>query len=396
MLRIIITVSLLAIGGAILGQWIAQEPGYILISFRDTSLETTLWVGILLFIGAVAVFWLIYAILKFGLLLPNRIRYGLLNRKGTQARNQIRRALVRLISGNYSSIVESSKSMFSDNNSIEMMLINAEAFLKNKNYDKLVEICRQIEDSANKEATAGLAKNQIDKVAAILMARAFKEQGKHARALKLLQPYINDAKSEQFMLGVLLDIYVQDKRWQDLGNLLSKLSHQQLQDNSSYIVKFFTNASDLGSTNNLWSALDSSIKSSPEVAAVYATALGRNNKESDALEFLQSQMNKKYNGILANAYKNIRSNTPLQQLKFLEDFVKSHPADKALLAALAQLSLHNRMQAKARSYYEQLLQNNPEAALEDRVNYAKILEESNNSSDKQKAYEVLLSGFNNK
>lgn len=398
MLRIIISVSLLAIGGAILGQWIAQEPGYILISFRGLSIETTLWVGVFVAVCVLLVLWLVYAALKFGVLLPKRIRYGVRNRKNINSRNQIRRSLLKLISGNYTSITESSKSMFSDNDSVEMMLINAQAFLKNKNYDKLIETCKQIQSDidAKKESADGLTKNQTNKVTAILMAQAYKQQGKHARALKLLQPYIGDAKNENFMLEVLLGIYLEDKRWQDLGNLLSKSSSKQQQDNSKYLITFFTNASDLSGINKLWSSLDSSVKGKPEITAAYATALGRNNKESDALEFLQSQMNKKYDGLLAHAYKSIKSNAPLQQLKFLEDFVKSKPRDKDLLSALAKLSMDNRMQAKARSYYEQLLQGNPDASLEDRVNYAKILEDSNNTNDKQKAYEILLASMQSK
>lgn len=393
MLQIIILISLLAIGGAILGQWIAQEPGYILISFANTSIETTLWVGVFVCLCIFLVFWLIYLILRSGLLLPTRIRRGMLNRKNRGSRNQIRRSLVHLVSGNYTNISENSKSIFSDSTSIEMLLINAEAFLKNRRYDKLIEICKDIQDSLSKNPIEGLSKNQINKATDILMARAYKEQGKRPRALKLLQPYANDVKNDNAIFSMLIDIYIQDKRWLDIGTLLSKSSSIQKKDNMVAIVTFFNNSSDLSGIKKLWTSLDRSARKNPEIVAAYATALGRNNSESSALDFLQDEMKNNYQGALVDAYKGIKSNMPLQQLKFLEDFIKTQPIDKYLLSALAQLSQHNLMQAKARSYYEQLLQSHPDASMQDRLNYARILEDSNNSSDRQKAYEVLRSAY---
>ncbi len=394
MLRLIIFISLLVIVGAILGEWIAQEPGYILISFRSISIETTLWAGIFIFACVLLISWLVYLVLRSGVLLPKQIRNGLLKRKNRLAHNQIRRGLLQLISGDYSSIAENSKSIFSDNNSIEMMLIHAEAFLKNGRYDKLLDICQKIKDSTAKESIDGLSNTQINKATDILMARAYQEQNKNTRALKLLQPHSNNAKNENAIFSMLKDIYIQDKRWQELGELLAKCTNQQ-KDNIEVIVIFFNNASDLGGIKKLWSSIDKNIKSNPEVTATYARALGRNNNESEALEFLQNEMNRNYHGSLANSYKQIKSNIPLQQLKFLEDFIKSHPADKELLAALARLSQNNRIPAKARGYYEQLLHSHSDASIEDRMSYARILEESNNTSDQQKAYEILRSVYTN-
>ena len=390
MLRLIIVVSLLAIVGAILGQWIIKDPGYILISFRDTSIETTLCVGIFVLICLFVIFRLIYLVVRTGVLLPKQMKLGLSKRKSRITQNQLRSSLLQLVSGNYASISEKTTSIFSDNTSIDMMIINAEAFLKDGRYDKLIEICQKIKGSGT--PIAGVSRSQINKATDILMARAYKEQGKYNRALKLLQPFTNDAKNESFIFTMLKDIHIQDKRWQDLSELLIKCNAHH-KNNLPALVDCFTNLSELDKISKLWGALDKKIKKDSKIATAYALALGRNGKENLAVEFLQQEIKSSYNELLMDSYKTIISSTPLQQLKFLEDFMQNHKMDKSLLSALAKLSEHNKLQAKARSYYEQLLANYPQASVEDKVSYAKLLEESNNSNDKDKAYAILRAAY---
>lgn len=392
MTRFILFIIVLTIIGAFLAQWLIEDAGYIFIRLGDTTIEATLWMGILITIVALGILVIIYKIFQAGVLFPVHIKQAFSQRKNLRQQKQLISYLLYLVSGNYNKIYSISQSLFSNSDSLEIKIINAEAFLHKEHYEELIKTCADIQNYATKAKLKGNEKSQVIKATDILMARAYIDQSKYSRTIKLLQSYIKDADTEINIFNLLKTAYIGDKRWQELGELLTKYGkgYNETQDDISTLLSFYENSSNIKNITKHWKSLDKASKKNPNLVSAYAHACAKSGDKLSAIEILQESIKDKYDPALATAYKEIISDTPLQQLKFLEDSKKDIRTDEMLLVALAKLSNDNKLEAKAKGYYEELLKNYPNTSLENKLNYMKILRASKNSIDNKKTDEVLL------
>ena len=392
MIRTIIIILLLAILGALLAQWLISDPGYIYLGIRGLSIETTLWLGIALLLVAFLMFLFAVRIIRASILFPAQIKYALHRRRHIRQRNHIKRSLLYLVSGNYNKIYDAAKSVFAPSNNLEMRIINAEAFLHSRHYDELIKTCQRIQKDLTDKKLAKEDSSQIIKASNILMARAYTRQNKYNRALKILEPYVKDAETEESMFVLLREIYQQDKHWQKLGELMSGRKHSMDDEsNIQAILSYYQNHSNLDQIKKHWRTLDKKSGKDPRLISTYALALARNGDKTSSIELLQSAIKSDYNSHLIDTYKDIISNTPLQQLKFLEDIKLGGKVDESMLIALAKLSQMNKMEAKALTYYEEALNTYPKLALEHKLDYVRLLANSTRAGSQKKGYDLLSS-----
>jgi HemY protein len=109
------------VSGGLVGTLLVADPGYVLIAYADTIVETSLWVAILLLIG-------IYLLIRGGMFLWRKIaqsqstvlgwRSG---RKLRVARSQTVRGLLVLAEGRW---LEAKKLLLSAADNVETPLIN--------------------------------------------------------------------------------------------------------------------------------------------------------------------------------------------------------------------------------------------------------------------------------
>ena len=84
-----------------LGLFISKDSGYILISYGNTTIETTLWVGIIVIFLAFLVFYFITRV-DIGLQnLPTNIKKRLANRRAIKARSLLKKSIIATISGQW-------------------------------------------------------------------------------------------------------------------------------------------------------------------------------------------------------------------------------------------------------------------------------------------------------
>ena len=410
--RFIIFALLFVLAGATLGQWIAADSGYILISFRGVSLETSLWVGIITFILCATLLWVVYRVVKGMVILPSRIQNRITLGKNKKSTVLLRQALLWMAAGSYNQVYRSMNALLSNNSSLEALILGAEVCLHNKNYKELIDIVGKIRGhgSANPEE-----KDNAVKAADILLARSYKEQKNYEQALKLLAPYNDDAKSESFIAEMLKELYVQSGKWDKFADLLI-ITRGEDEERKDDLLLYFNHASDIGGLKKLWKSLNSRIKKKAELIAAYALACYKLGDKAEAEELLRKEIQNNYApGLyatpLVDAYKSILSERPLHQLQFLEELKEKGKykikhgkegsqnggsqnggsQNESLLAALAELSVRNDLIPKAREYYADLLRVNPNADPKVHIEYAKLLEKSNSSVDKNKAPAIFRS-----
>ena len=406
--RFIIFALLFVLAGAVLGQWIAADSGYILISFRGVSLETSLWVGIITSILCATLLWVVYRVVKGMVILPSRIQNRITLGKNKKSTVLLRQALLRMAAGSYNQVYRSMNALLSNNSSLEALILGAEVCLHNKNYKELIDIVGKIRGhgSANPEE-----KDNAMKAADILLARSYKEQKNYKQALKLLAPYSADAKSESFIAGMLKELYVQSGEWDKFADLLI-ITRGDDEERTDDLLLYFNHASDIGGLKKLWKSLNSRAKKKAELIAAYALACYKLGDKAEAEELLRKEIQNNYAPTLVDAYKSILSERPLHQLQFLEELKEKGKykikhggkggsqnggsqnggsQDESLLAALAELSVRNDLIPKAREYYADLIRVNPNADPRVHIEYAKLLEKSNNSVDNNKAPAIFRS-----
>ncbi len=401
--RFIIFALLFVLAGAALGQWIAADSGYILISFRGVSLETSLWVGIITFVLCATLLWVVYRIVKGMVVLPSRIQNRITLGKSKKSTILLRQALLRMAAGSFNQVYRSMNVLLSNNRSLEALMLGAEVCLHNKKYTELIDMVEKIRGRA---AANPEEKDNAMKGADILLARAYKEQKNYKQALNLLAPYSADAKSEPFIAGMLKELYVQSEEWEKFADLLIVTSGED-EERKGNLLLYFNHTSDIGGLKKLWRSLNSRIKKKAQLIAAYALACSKLGDKAEAEELLRKEIQNNYAPPLVDAYKSILSERPLHQLHFLEELKekgkykikhggkggsqKGGAQDESLLAALAELSVRNDLIPKAREYYADLIRVNPNADPRVHIEYAKLLEKSNSSVDKNKAPAIFRS-----
>lgn len=394
MARLVIFIIFLILFGAVLGHWIAKDVGYILISFHNFTLETSLWMGIIVAVLCLSFVWIVYRLTKGMIFLPRHIRGRILLNKGKKSHLVLRLSLLQIAAGSYNSAYPTIKKLsagkWGSQTTIEGLVLEAEICLQNQDHKKMIEVTKQIRIKAAK----GNSKEEYlyaEKAADILLARSYMQEGKYKQALNLLSTYKSYAKREPFIAKILRELYKNLSQWEDMGYLLAStnLSGDLDKETRDDLLLCFRSINNLDAIKKLWGVVSNNIKEQKGIIAVYALACYRYGDKNYAEKMLRKELSKKCEAALLNAYRLIKAEHPLHQLRFLEELhgqTKQQGHEKeVLLEALAELSITNGLAPKAKGYYEDMLKINPKIDGKIKLKYAKLLERSDNSAEKSKA-----------
>ena len=388
-----IFILLFLIAGAYLGQLILDDPGYVFITIKETTLETSLWLALLLLAASMLGLWLIYKVVIIGIFSPANLRQSLSQIRFKKNHLRLKSSVLDLVVGDYDKIYKTSKNIFggASNSGLESQIVLAAAALKRGKNDETLKLCQAVrkqlgEVNADNPSGAVYSKTeerQAEQACEILMAKAYAAKGEPAKALKLIEKYAADATA----FSTLRDLYLQDKRWNSLAQHLTNCDLSNA-NNLAAIMKLNEQCQELNQISNLWHSLPSKARNKPDMLTSYTRALIRNEDSETALNLLQKALKKKYLPELVDIYKKVKPDKPLLQLKFLEDLRGQSPdksSDESLLAALAEVSDNNDMREKSLGYYEELMQSFPNTAKDNKAKYASLLEKSNLGQEKSKA-----------
>jgi HemY protein len=359
---ILVLLAALFVGGLI-GALVARDPGYVLVSYSNVSVETSLWFGVFLLL-------LVYVLLRLGGYLWSRFVLsgsGLAQwnrqRRADGSRKQTVQGLLLSAEGRWS---EAHKLLLAGARDAQMPLVNYLSAARSAqalgNYAERDELLRQASDE-----TPG------SKVAVALTRVAFQlEADQYEPALASLLELQRESPRNAAVLAMLQRCYGELGDWQALLELAPDLRRQKALPEAELDaaqrraglarLAQLTGPEASGQFEAVWNLLPKTLQHDPELIAAAASARSAQGHPQEAEQLLSDALKRAWDDRLVDCYGVVDADLA-GQLNTAEGWLKDRPDNAPLLLALGRLAGRSEQLDKAREYLEASLRSNPEGGV---------------------------------
>lgn len=336
-----------------LGIIMYRHPGYVLVSYQNWSVETSLWFAV---VTLAVLFLLFYMLLRFSSGVKSiaiRIKQWFSNRRKRKARIQTTLGLYDFAEGNWKlaekKLVRAAK--YSD-----MPLINylAAAFMAQRQYalarrDNYLLLAQK--SDVDHPIVVGLTQARLQ-----IFNRQWEE------ALATLQHLHQLRPKNAFILQLLEQAHFELKDWIGLKILLPVLRKRRafsIEEINQLELKVYNELLLLSKTNDTieikWNELPRYLQKQPVLVAIYVEYLLANNKTEEAEDVLKVVLHKTLDERLLELYAVLPSNNPIKKIARAEKWLKKNPENAVLLLCLGRICKQQKLWGKARQYLEKSL-----------------------------------------
>ena len=390
-----VAVLIVLLIAALLGMAVAEDPGYLLIAWRNMSVETSIWVGLAFLLAL----WLLVALLRAVVRVINassrRVNPWSRHNRARRANQVTTRGLLEFAEGHWAN---SLRLLRRSAPHADQPLINylaaARAAHELEDYRESDNLLREAYETtpnadvaiAVTQAQLQIARGQLEQALASL-TRLRKEHPKHLYALKLMG-----------------QLYLKLEDWERLEQLLPELRRHHLHSEADQLElerRVYTalllqagqrsTGLDAGAANPVsavWERLPKSLRQDAVLVQTYALQLRESGAEVHAERVLREALAHFYSDRLVHIYGLVRGAEPARQLSAAERWLADHPHDATLQLALGRLALRNNLWGKAREYLEASFANRRD--IQTCAELVRLLEHMGEQAAAQK---VLRQGF---
>ena len=362
-MRRALLILLLVIATAVLiGLAVVEDPGYVLIAYKNFRYESSLWAAVAL----IAAVWLAVYLIRLVLSLVF-VSGGVVNpwsRRNRKRRVQLasEQGLLDLAEGRWARAVRHlQRAAEGEQQPLIYYLGAARAANELGDYEQSDGF---LEKALERQPHAELA-------IALAHAELQQARGQTEAALETLQVMRNRHPHHRQVLKHLQQVHQQRGDWPAVIALLpdlrkdkvlgdAELSALEQQAWSARLASAATDGLNNGEIalqplTQAWQHLSKSQRSEPRLVAVYAEQLRVLGAPEEAEEVLRSAISRQYDNRLVELYGQVRGRDAVKQLQAAEGWLKTNPTDPVLLLCLGRLCLHNNLWGKAREYFESSL-----------------------------------------
>lgn len=345
--------------GGVIGALVARDPGYVLVSYADMSVETSLWFGVFFLL-------LLYMLLRFGSYLWSRFMRsgsGLAQwnreRRAQGARKQTVQGLLLSAEGRWS---EAHKLLLAGVRDAQMPLVN---------YLHAARSAQALGDYQERDELLGRASEETpgSKVAMALTRVDFQlEAGQHEQALATLLELQRESPRNPAVLAMLQRCYMAMGDWQAILELAPDLRRQKALPEDELDVALrcaglarlaqLADPGAAGQFDAVWNLLPKTLQLDAQLITAAARARSAQGRPQDAEQLLRDALKRAWDDRLVDSYGYVDADLAAQ-LDTAEGWLKDRPDDAALLLTLGRLAGRNQQWDKAREYLEASLRGNP-------------------------------------
>ncbi|WP_027857484.1 heme biosynthesis HemY N-terminal domain-containing protein [Marinobacterium jannaschii] len=370
MKKLFLFLLIMLVAGAWIGEKMVQDPGYVLLAYNESTLETSLWVLLVVTaIGFVLLHWLVNLFFRFRL--PTSVLKDWSDdRHQVIAQRKTLKGLMALSEGNWP---KAQKLLSQAAERSELPLVNYLAAAQaaheqgqGQQSDYLLQQARETTPEA--EVAVGIVQSQIQ------LSRGELEPCL-ANLLKLRQL----APKNSVILKLLKDVQIRLGDWEAVSRLLPELkkvnalpadeiaqlehtSHLRRIESSVEALPVETEDSDrIKALTQAWSATPKAALEDGTLVNRYTDLLLELGGENQAEQTLRELIKQQWNDSLVNLYGRIASEDPAKQLDQARSWAKKNPDSADLMLTLGRLSLRNQHWGQAVKYFEESFQIEPRA-----------------------------------
>lgn len=336
-----------------------KDAGYILLSYDQASIESSLWAGLaaLVLISLTAYFAikLIFKLLYSG----RHIKHRMDLRKIERNQQVTAQGLTHFIEGDMQrSLRTFSRSTKKEGAALTNYIVAAQAADAIGDNEQSVALLK-------KAAQVPGAKTAV----AIVAARLHFQNGRLDDAKKSILELIEKQPNNKAGLALLARVYERLEDWMALCDLFPKMQQQKvmsLADLEALKVKTFAaslkSATSAKVLSTHWDSLPKAMKRDNALVEAYAQGLAGVGDEIEAETVLRQVLRKDFDESLIERYGLVRGADPKKQLAVAERHLNVHGTNSALLLCLGRLNQLNENLDQAKDYFSQSLSARASAA----------------------------------
>lgn len=336
----ILLVLAVAVAAAFGWQWVVEDPGYVLVRLRGTSVETTLVFSVVALLLAWGILSVLWRLVRW----PAR----------AWVRSQRKRARENLANG-FAAFAEG-------------RYLHAERLLTKAARQPavrgpaLLAIARASHSRGDDAAAAkALDEASIDVESAALAQRArfLNERSRHADALALLKPKAALGKLAPVGWQVLIEAALAENDAATALEALPALTKAQslappamAMLETRVLIAALASAPSQARLNSLWSSVSRQHRKQAEIIAAFARRAAHFGQTLAAMDEIESALRREWNDPLALVYSDIGPAELAARTKHAEAWLAIAPNSTALLTTLGRLCRDQKLWGKAIQYLD--------------------------------------------
>jgi len=344
----LLLVAVAVVLGGLVGTLVIRDPGYVLISYGDMAVETSLWFALI----SLAVLYLFVRLVLWILTRSGQStgRFGswLKTRKGQQARQQTVQGLLLMAEGQWA---DARKILVASAREVGTPLIN---------YLSAARAAHELGDAAGRDELLRRAHESTPGsrfAVGLTQAELQMDDGQWEQGLATLLQLKSNAPRHPQVLAMLCQTYQELADWQALIELLPEAKKRRIYDDQAFDAlqhrAWSGRLKQAGAEAGMvWERMPRELKRQKELVGAYASALMSGGAAEAAEAAVRGAIQQAWSDDLVALYGQIVSSDPNRQMLTAESWLKERPNDPKLLLALGRISLMNGEWAKAREYFE--------------------------------------------
>jgi len=342
---------------------IDSEPGYLLVAYRDYTVETSLWIGLLLIALIVLTLYAALRLLHRVLASPGSLLFWATSRKRRQAARLTNRGLMNFIEGNWKQARRQLQrgAQYSDAPAFNHLMAPRASF--------------QLEDRSQMrgDLEAALASDSQSAAAVdLVQAELQLQSAQYGRALASLDRAETSGSRTPQSLRLRSKALLALSDWEGLRALLPDLQkHEVLSARKLARLRRETAvrllrvaAGDLGDNTvtalqRAWKQTPTDLQNDERVLHRYVALLASAGATEEALSLIVRILKKRWDSVLVEQFGRLPGKNPQQQLALAEGWLVGREKEPTLLLCLGRLAARQRLWGQARDYFERSISVDP-------------------------------------
>lgn len=377
-----LTVVIALVVSAFAAHFLLQDPGYVVINFRNYLIEMSVPILLAIIVLIVIGIWLLLKVFRA----PKKLGEAAGRYRTGRAGQRLTKGMIEVAEGNFAKgeklLARAAK--VSDAPLLNYLQAARAAHLLGQN-DRRDNWLKEAYERTPEAANAVL----------LTQAELQLDQGQYEQALATLRRLEENSPNHSHALALLGRLYFRLEDWNHLSELLPKLRKQGRLDGSTLdewsqrvYIENLKHASDGDAVLAEWKTIPKGLKKDLPLLEAYYSSLMRTGMHEKAEKDLAAEIKREWRGSLVHLFGLVESADATKQLKRAENWLKSHGEDADLLLTSARLCMRNELWGKARSYLETVIsiRRTPEAYQE----YGRLLSSLGERDAAAEAYQAGL------
>lgn len=338
-----------------IGVQLQHDPGYLLITINQWTIETTLWVAVIaLFFSFVLVHTLLL-LLHWIVNFPTSWKNWSTKRRIQNAQAKTRQGLIEFSEGHWLQAKNHLIKALPDTDTPLLNYLTAARAAQEMGDNKL-------RDDYLREAQQSMPEAKI--AVELTQAQLQLAHQQWEQALATLRHLQDLAPHHPYVLKLLIHLYEEVKDWPQLIRLLPEIKRYKIISGDDYqslqqhaylqaLIELIKQDQDQPLADFI-QALPKNLAHDSRLMTEYSRYLLSKHRETEAESLLRRCLRKQYNEQLIDIYGQINSNEA--QLTFAESLLKDQPHSAALFLCLGRLCINKNLWGKAKLYFEQSIE----------------------------------------